>query len=389
MADIVLAANEDGRLELFTHAPLGSGAALWHASQTAPNGDWSSLSPFGDAPAGSFFGAFDVAQNKDGRLEVAVLGGDHAVWHRWQTAPNGDWSDWSSLGHPGGPLVEAGPLVLARNGDGRLEVFTAASDGAMWHRWHRVGGGGWVDDWSSLGGPGGLPPAYSQGPVVGQNGDGRLELFAVARSGMLWHRWQRVGGGGWADWSSLGQPNNQLGVGMPVVGRNNDGRLEVFATASDGAVWHRWQRVGGGGWADWSSLGSADEDKFPDGLAVAANADGGLVLVATLGPRSAPPFEWGLWQQVQTTPDGIWYSWSPLDHPSSGFGWDPTLGSNADGRLELVFSHTSFPSGSGGLYRLSQLSPNGDWSKAEPWPPAAPSEPQYQPRPVGSAGSQG
>jgi hypothetical protein len=338
MADIVLAANEDGRLELFTHAPLGSGAALWHASQTAPNGDWSSLSPFGDAPAGSFFGAFDVAQNKDGRLEVAVLGGDHAVWHRWQTAPNGDWSDWSSLGHPGGPLVEAGPLVLARNGDGRLEVFTAASDGAMWHRWHRVGGGGWVDDWSSLGGPGGLPPAYSQGPVVGQNGDGRLELFAVARSGMLWHRWQRVGGGGWAD---------------------------------------------------WSSLGSADEDKFPDGLAVAANADGGLVLVATLGPRSAPPFEWGLWQQVQTTPDGIWYSWSPLDHPSSGFGWDPTLGSNADGRLELVFSHTSFPSGSGGLYRLSQLSPNGDWSKAEPWPPAAPSEPQYQPRPVGSAGSQG
>jgi hypothetical protein len=387
MTDIALAANEDGRLELIAIAPQeGPGAALWHARQTAPNGDWSSLSPFGDPPDGLLDRGFDVAQNKDGRLEVAALGGDYAVWHRWQTAPNGDWSDWSSLGHPGGPLLEAGGPVLARNGDGRLEVFTTATDGAVWHRWHRVGGGGWAD-WSSLGGPGGLPPAYSQRPAVAQNGDGRLELFAVARSGMLWHRWQRVGGGGWSDWSSLGQPNDQLGVGMPVVGRNNDGRLEVFTTASDGAVWHRWQRVGGGGWADWSSLGSADEDKFPDELAVAANADGGLVLVAPWGPKRMPPFEWGLWLQQQTTPNGVWYSWSPLDHPSPGAIWQLALASNADGRLELVFA-LSWPA-KRGLYRLSQLSPNGDWSSADPWPPAAPSEPQYEPRPAGSAESQG
>jgi hypothetical protein len=387
MGDIALAANEDGRLELFAVGFPESSGGLWHAWQTAPNGDWSSLSPFGDAPPGLAFGDCDVAQNKDGRLEVAVLGGDRGVWHRWQTAPNGDWSDWSSLGHPGGPLLQAGPPVLARNGDGRLEVFTAASDGAVWHRWQRPGGG-W-SDWSSLGGPGGLPPALfpHDRPVVAQNGDGRLELFELGLGGVLWHRWQRPGGG-WSDWSSLGQPDDKLAVFDPVVGRNKDGRLEVFAAASDGAVWHRWQRPGGG-WSDWSSLGSADRDGRPRSLAVAANADGGLILVATWTPNSMPPFDFGLWLQQQTTPDGVWFSWSPLDHPSGGFLNWPTLGSNADERLELVFSYSPVETGEGGLYRLSQLSPNGDWSSAEPWPHAAPSEPQYRPRPAGSAGTQG
>jgi len=39
-----------------------------------------------------------VASNADGRLEGFVRGTDRALWHIWQTAPNGGWSGWSSLG---------------------------------------------------------------------------------------------------------------------------------------------------------------------------------------------------------------------------------------------------------------------------------------------------
>jgi hypothetical protein len=39
-------------------------------------------------------------QNKDGRLEVFLVKQDGSVWHRWQTQPNGKWSDWASFGKP-------------------------------------------------------------------------------------------------------------------------------------------------------------------------------------------------------------------------------------------------------------------------------------------------
>ena len=41
-----------------------------------------------------------VMQNKDGRLEVFLVKQDGSVWHRWQKAPNGAWSDWASFGKP-------------------------------------------------------------------------------------------------------------------------------------------------------------------------------------------------------------------------------------------------------------------------------------------------
>lgn len=38
-----------------------------------------------------------VAKNADGRLELFALGGDHFIYHKWQETPNGDWGDWFFL----------------------------------------------------------------------------------------------------------------------------------------------------------------------------------------------------------------------------------------------------------------------------------------------------
>jgi hypothetical protein len=37
--------------------------------------------------------------------------------------------------------------------------------------------------------------------------------------------------------------------GTVAVGRNVDGRLELFARGTDGAIWHTWQKAPNDGWA--------------------------------------------------------------------------------------------------------------------------------------------
>ena len=53
--------------------------------------------------------------------------------------------------------------------------------------------------------------------------------------------------------------DGQSGLGgklssVPAVGRNLDGRLEVFAIWSDGNSHHIWQTVANNGWSNWDSL---------------------------------------------------------------------------------------------------------------------------------------
>jgi hypothetical protein len=71
-----------------------------------------------------------VGQNADGRLELFLAASDSELWHRWQTDP-GQWSPWANLG---GIIVTSDPTV-GHNADGRLELFVRASDNELWHRW--------------------------------------------------------------------------------------------------------------------------------------------------------------------------------------------------------------------------------------------------------------
>ena len=87
---------------------------------------------------------------------------------------------------------------------------------------------------------------------MGRNADGRLEVFARGTDNALWHIWQtaaaRRPGPGWA---SLGGEITS----SPVVTSDADGRLEVFARGTDNALWHMWQTAPSNGWSGWASLG--------------------------------------------------------------------------------------------------------------------------------------
>ncbi|GGD26709.1 matrixin family metalloprotease [Nocardioides daphniae] len=183
--------------------------------------------------------------------------------------------------------------------------------------------------WASLGG-------VINNQVAGNNKDGRIEVFAQGTDGALWHIWQTAPNNGWSGWSSLGG-----WLSNPTVGRNKDGRLEVFGRGADGALWHKWQLTPGGAWSDWNSLGGVISQPV-----VASNADGRLEVFGQ-GTDGA------LWHIWQTAPNGGWSGWSSLG------GWitTPAVGRNQDGRLEVFVQGSD-----NALWQIWQTAPNGGWS---------------------------
>jgi hypothetical protein len=131
-------------------------------------------------------------------------------------------------------------------------------------------------NWTSLGKP---IVTIKSSPSVGQNADGHLEVFTIGSDGTLWHIWQNISDKSWHSWDPLNKPPNTKLLTMPSVGKNADGRLEVFTLGSDGALWHIWQTSPGQGpWSNWYSSGQPSSSianaHFPP--FIAQNADGRL-----------------------------------------------------------------------------------------------------------------
>src|SRR5262245_40572356 len=69
---------------------------------------------------------------------------------------------------------------------------------------------------------------------VGRNLDGRLEVFARGTDNAIFNNWQTAPNSTWSGWASLGGALTT----PATVGQNGDGRLEIFAIGMDNAVWH-------------------------------------------------------------------------------------------------------------------------------------------------------
>jgi hypothetical protein len=164
--------NADGRLQIFVR---GTDGALWSNWQQT-DGNWYGWYSFGTSPyTGS--SAVGIAsdptaiQDAEGFLEVFARGTDGAVWHISQVALNGGWSTWSSLGG-----IATGGVAAANNQDGTLEVFVRGTDGALWHDKEATPFGSWTG-WMPLGG------IITGDPVAARGADGRIDVFATASDG--------------------------------------------------------------------------------------------------------------------------------------------------------------------------------------------------------------
>jgi acylphosphatase len=175
-------------------------------------------------------------------------------------------------------------------------------------------------------------------PVVATNADGRLEVFARGTDGALWHIWQKAPNSTWSSWASLGG-----WIVNPVVASNADGRMEVFAQGADGALWHIWQTKPNNGWSGWASLGGV----LSSPVAVGRNKSGRLEVFV----RGTDGALWHIWQKPQIS---AWAGWASLGGVIVG---GPVIAANADGRLEAFVRGTD-----NALWHIWQKTPDGTWS---------------------------
>ncbi len=176
-------------------------------------------------------------------------------------------------------------------------------------------------------------------PAVGRNADGRMEVFVRGTDNALYSIWQTTPSSGWAGYQRLGG----VLTSDPVVVRNADGRLEVFVRGTDQSLWHIWQTAPNNGWSGYHRLGGT----LTSNIAVGQNADGRLE-VFVRGTDNA------LWHMWQVTPNGDWSGWESLGGILTS---DPTVARNRDGRLEVFVRGTD-----NALYHIWQTAPNSGWS---------------------------
>jgi hypothetical protein len=139
-----------------------------------------------------------------------------------------------------------GQLVVGQNADGRLELFQVDRDGELRHRSQKASHSDW-SPWSSLGG------VIEVGLAGANNPDGTSEVFAVDAGSQALRCIRQVAPNSldWGNWIDVGG-----GVRAPVtVGQNLDGRLEVFAVdATNQKLKLTWQTDLQDGWSGWMEL---------------------------------------------------------------------------------------------------------------------------------------
>jgi hypothetical protein len=253
-------------------------------------------------------------RNRDGRLEIFVIGGDNAVYHIWETSPGGAWHPWSSLG--GHDL--GGSIIATSAIDGRLQIFVRGGDGKIYSRAQSAPNGNW-NAWITIGG------TNVKGFAVARNADGRLEIVAIFDDGQLYDCWQASPLGNWSGWASLGGHDLK---GPVALAANADGRLEAFVIGSDGFVYHRWQTSPNGlnGWAGWANLIDPRLIKAED-LRVSLSGDGRLFVILMTAQKS-------IGYLAQVVPNGDWGS--VIDLYGHNLQWPCGLGRSDNGRLEVA-----------------------------------------------------
>jgi hypothetical protein len=208
------------------------GTVRYCSQETPGSTSWSGWTPIGsghhisDLPSN-----LALVLDPDGYLELFAATEQGSVEHASQLSPGSSgWSDWTPLGVASGNIAT---LAAGQNWDGRLEVFGADHSGLVVHIAQLPGetgpGGAWSGSWTTLG------SGYQMKKLaVARNVNGRLELFGTDGSGGLAHMLQQPKGGlTWTNWAALA-PGYRVADFAVTVGADN--RLTVCAALSDGST---------------------------------------------------------------------------------------------------------------------------------------------------------
>lgn len=348
--------NQNGALEIFG---INSAGNVLHDAQnpaTVPQSDLSSWNGWqADLGGVTASGSPTVVRNLDNTLQIFVPTASGDVFTNYQTAPGGPWNGWIDMGSTSSGISS---LAAANNADGSLTVCGVGTNGDLWCASENAPGVGW-SSWTDLSGS-----QIQPGFVMGQNLNGRLEIFGVNPDAQVMTNMQ-TDSGGWKGWTLLAGEGSADSSGAEhlrpnlAVARNLDGRLEVFGVGVGAYIWHISQQSPDGPWGSWSAINV----RFRPGFIVGQNHDGRLEIFGF--PVSATPQN-----SIQTDSTVPIREVSTVSQLSPGGVWGTSIGlagtfqasklaagNTADGRIQI------FAIGSNGdIWSDWQTSTGGDWS---------------------------
>jgi len=194
-----------------------------------------------------------VLVDAEALVHVFIRGVNRGLWHLSEsyTHPNvKTWGQWECLG---GVMASSPRVPVTLNGANLVEVYGRAADKALWHRSQttqlEASSIEW-NSWVSLGG------VLASGPAVALNDDGMGDVFARATDKAIYFKYQFEDENGeihYSQWHTLGGMFSTT----PSVIVRADGLIDVFARGVDKAVWHSHQVETNGTrtFSSWHSLG--------------------------------------------------------------------------------------------------------------------------------------
>ena len=254
--------NADGRQQIYL---VGANSQLYTLHQKKASGRrprrWLSLG--GRWPSVDSIG---VGSYADGRQAVYLIGTspNYHMYTNYQTQVNSDrW--FAGGGRPwvllGGDWYNEDAVVVGADPDGRQAIFAVGTDTQLYVQDQEKVDGGWTRGWTPIGRP--RTAAFSQFNAIGigRNRDGRQQVGLVGNDTQFYTQFQKVDGDWSLRWNTLGQPHggyfpNAASVG---VGRNKDGREELYLVGSDGKLYTTSQVLpNSSSWEpSWTSLGGS------------------------------------------------------------------------------------------------------------------------------------
>jgi hypothetical protein len=260
------------------------------------------------------------------------------------------WGQWERLYKPNNYIKWAKAIS---NQDGRLELFVIeAPTGTLWHKW-QLSPGSWTwSSWKPMGKPLGADIDQFRDLAVGRNEDGRLEVFVKTKNHGIWHRYQLIANGYWSHWESLGSPSDTNIAYDIVVTHDNANRLWLWSTGGDGNIWFRNQVQPNSGWCAWGKIEKPFKTQIlVDKPAVSKNANG-LYELFSVG------LDGGLYYTSPFIPFMPIVDWNSMHTPGNkdlDWGDAPIIYPNQDGRLEV------FMVGNTKMWHIWQEKPAGEW----------------------------
>jgi len=153
--------------------------------------------------------------------------------------------------------------------------FEGSSDNQLY--WYNGANGAW---WNlSSGVIGSAGKSIVAGVLTSPWGTtGMLQVFVKNSANQVVTLWQSPNTGWNTTYQTLG---TQVITGDLALGKNQDGHLELFGNDNFSRIWHNWQVTGGTGWSGWTYLlpgGGGAYDMASGTITVGSNADGRLEL---------------------------------------------------------------------------------------------------------------